>query len=73
MHVIAPLVLLADVLIAPRPARPRWSAMLFVPIGYAIAYVLYTLVRAPFIVSPVERRAVVDLPYPFFNPAVQGG
>ncbi|MGO1265747.1 MAG: Pr6Pr family membrane protein [Microbacterium gubbeenense] len=71
MHVIAPLVLLADVLIAPRPARPRWSAML-VPIGYAIAYVLYTLVRAPFIVSPVGG-APSWYPYPFFNPAVQGG
>lgn len=71
MHVVAPLVLLIDVLIAPRPRRIPWAALL-VPIGYAIAYVAYTLMRAPFIVSPVGG-APSWYPYPFFNPAVQGG
>ncbi|HJA03514.1 MAG TPA: Pr6Pr family membrane protein [Candidatus Microbacterium stercoravium] len=71
MHVAAPLVLLADVLISPRARRIPWRVA-FVPLGYAIVYVAYTLLRAPFITSPVGG-APVWYPYPFFNPAIQGG
>lgn len=71
MHVVAPLILLIDVIVAPRPRRIPWATML-VPIGYAVAYVGYTLIRAPFIVSPVGG-ARTWYPYPFFNPAVQDG
>ncbi|GGF33069.1 hypothetical protein GCM10010922_05210 [Microbacterium sorbitolivorans] len=71
MHVVIPLVMLADVIVSPRPRRVPWGTI-FLPVGYAIAYLAYTIVRAPFIISPVGG-APYWYPYPFLNPHVQGG
>jgi hypothetical protein len=71
MHVIVPLIMLADVLVSPRPRRVPWVTILL-PVGYAIAYLVYTIVRAPFITSPVGG-APYWYPYPFLNPHTQGG
>lgn len=71
MHVIIPIIMLADVLVSPRPRRVPWGTILL-PVGYAIAYLVYTIVRAPFIISPVSG-APYWYPYPFLNPHVQGG
>lgn len=71
MHVIAPLVLLVDVIVSPRPRRVPWGTILL-PLGYVVAYLTYTFIRAPFIISPVGA-APYWYPYPFLNPHAQGG
>jgi len=71
MHVAVPLIMLLDVVLSPRPRRVPWGTVLL-PVGYAIAYLAYTIIRAPFIVSPVGG-APYWYPYPFLNPHVQGG
>ncbi len=67
LHVVAPAYLLIDWLFAPgrTPLRLRavWGIAVF-PILWAV----YTLVRAPFAIEPVSRKAPW-YPYPFLNPA----
>ncbi|WP_105566792.1 Pr6Pr family membrane protein [Microbacterium halophytorum] len=70
MHVVGPLFLLADALLARHRALP-WGAI-GVVLAYPIAWVGYTLLRAEHVVSPATGSAWW-YPYPFLNPHVQGG
>ena len=72
LHVVIPLLLLADVLFAPRRRALGWSTI-FVAAIFPIVWVVYTLVRANLIIAP----ATGDhwwYPYPFLDPhRVPGG
>ncbi|MEJ1922599.1 Pr6Pr family membrane protein [Microbacterium sp. KHB019] len=71
LHVVIPLVMLADVLFAPRRrALPR-GAMLTAVI-FPIVWAAYTLIRANFIVGPAHGNPWW-YPYPFLDPHLQGG
>ena len=71
LHVVAPLLLLADLLFAPKRRALRWSTVWIIVI-YPIAWVVYTLVRAPLITAPATGAASW-YPYPFLDPVLQGG
>lgn len=71
LHVIIPLVMLADVLLAPhRRALPYRS--LGVIVAFPIAWAVYTLLRANLIIGPATGNAWW-YPYPFLDPHLQGG
>lgn len=71
MHVAVPIFLVIDLVVGPRARRVSWAAVLL-PIGYAVAYVAYSLVRAPFVTAPSSGRSPW-YPYPFLDPRIQGG
>ncbi|KQO06369.1 hypothetical protein ASF06_14925 [Agreia sp. Leaf244] len=66
LHAVAPAYLLIDWILAPG-RRPLGARRIGVILIYPIAWVVYTLVRAPFVVDQV---AATDYwyPYPFLNP-----
>lgn len=72
LHVVVPVFLLLDVLVAPGRRGLPWSTI-FVIVIYPVAWVAYTLIRANLIVAP----ATGDhwwYPYPFLDPhLVPGG
>ncbi len=72
LHVVTPLFLLADVLLAPRRRALPWSA---VPIAaiYPVVWAVYTLVRGELILAPATGNAWW-YPYPFLDPhSLPGG
>lgn len=66
LHVVIPLVMLLDLLLAPRRRALRWKAVLIVVI-YPVVWVVYTLVRGPLITAP-GTDTPYWYPYPFLNP-----
>ena len=72
LHVVIPLFLLADVLLAPRRRALGWSAV-FITALFPLAWALYTLVRANLIIAPATGDPWW-YPYPFLDPhLVPGG
>ena len=71
MHVVGPLLMLADVLLAPRRRRLGWSVVAITAI-FPIVWAVYTLVRANLIINP-RTGARGWYPYPFLDPANVGG
>lgn len=74
LHVVGPLVLLLDLLLAPGRRGLRWSAVGAVLV-FPVVWVVYTLVRGPWVTNPVTG-ASSWYPYPFLdpgNPALQPG
>ena len=71
LHVVAPLLLLADLLFAPKRRALPWSTAWIIVI-YPVSWVVYTLVRAPLITAPATG-APYWYPYPFLDPNLQGG
>ena len=71
MHVVLPVVMLADVLFAPRRRALGWRTALFAVI-FPLTWGAYTLVRAPFITDP-STGAPYWYPYPFLDPHSGGG
>lgn len=72
LHVVIPLFLLVDLLFAPRRRALGWSAVAIVAI-FPIVWVVYTMIRANFIIAPATGEAWW-YPYPFLNPhLVPGG
>lgn len=71
LHVVAPLVLLADLMWAPRRRPLPWGAIISIA-AYPVAWVVYTLLRGPFTVNPTTGEAWW-YPYPFLNPHVVAG
>lgn len=71
MHVWGPLFLLLDVLLGPGRRRLPWTAALGAAI-FPIAWIVYTLVRAPLITNPTTG-APYWYPYPFLNSNEGGG
>lgn len=71
MHLVGPLLLLADVLLAPgrAPLRKRTVAVIA---AFPVVWAVYTLVRGPLVVSP-STGLPYWYPYPFLNPNQPGG
>lgn len=72
LHLVGPLFLLADLLLAWHRRRPEWST---VPIAaiFPLVWIAYTLVRGGLTTSPVTGEPWW-YPYPFLNPhVVEGG
>jgi uncharacterized membrane protein SirB2 len=72
LHVVIPLFLLADVLLAPRRRALGWSTVAVTAI-FPLAWAVYTLIRANLIIAPATGQPYW-YPYPFLNPhTVPGG
>jgi hypothetical protein len=71
MHVIGPLLLLADVLLAPRRRCLGWG-VLGVIAAFPIVWAVYTLVRANLVISP-RTGETGWYPYPFLDPRLVPG
>jgi hypothetical protein len=70
LHVIGPVILLADLFVGPRRRALAWRAIgeiVLVP----ILWVVYTLVRGPLTTNPATGEAFW-YPYPFLNPNLPG-
>lgn len=70
LHVWGPLFLLLDVLVGSNRRRLPWAAAFGAAI-FPIAWIVYTLLRAPLITNPTTG-APFWYPYPFLNPNVGG-
>ena len=66
LHVVVPLIMLLDLLFAPRRRALRWSAVGIAAI-FPIVWVAYTLIRANLVISPSTGEPWW-YPYPFLNP-----
>ncbi|GAA2907814.1 hypothetical protein JOD62_001275 [Microbacterium keratanolyticum] len=66
LHVVGPLILLAEVLFAPQRRRLGWGT-LGVIVAFPIVWCAYTLIRANFIIAPATGLPYW-YPYPFLNP-----
>lgn len=71
LHVVGPLILLADVLLAPRRRRLTWGTVGIIA-AFPITWAAYTLIRANLILSPSTGEPGW-YPYPFLNPALVPG
>jgi cytochrome bd-type quinol oxidase subunit 2 len=69
LHVVIPIVLLLDLLLAPKRRALAWTTV-WVIIAYPIVWVFYTLLRANTITAPASGDAWW-YPYPFLDPNVQ--
>ncbi len=70
LHVVIPLVMLADVLFAPHRRRLGWGAVGIAAI-FPIVWVVYTLLRANLVVAPATGEPWW-YPYPFLDPHLPG-
>ena len=70
MHVWGPLFLLLDVLLGSGRRRLPWSAA-FAAAIFPVAWIVYTLLRAPLITNPTTG-APFWYPYPFLDPSTGG-
>ncbi|MCR2762707.1 Pr6Pr family membrane protein [Microbacterium sp. zg.B48] len=71
VHVVVPLFLIADLLLAPRLRTVPWTALVALPV-FPIWWGFYTLFRGPVTVDP-RTGAPFWYPYTFFNPNVVPG
>ncbi|SFR78672.1 hypothetical protein SAMN05428970_2418 [Agromyces sp. CF514] len=69
MHVIAPVFLVLDWLLAPGRLRLEWRRV-WIILAFPIAWVAYTLLRGPFVYDQV-KAVQTWYPYPFLNPERQ--
>lgn len=71
LHVIIPLVMLADVLFAPHRRALPYPALGYV-VAFPLAWAAYTLLRADHVTGPATGNPWW-YPYPFLDPHLQGG
>ena len=71
LHVVIPLVMLADVLFAPRRRALGWSTVVIAAI-FPVVWAVYTLIRANFIIGPATGNPWW-YPYPFLDPHLTPG
>lgn len=71
MHVVGPLLMLADVLFAPRRRCLGWGVVAITAV-FPIVWAAYTLIRANLIINP-RTGTRGWYPYPFLDPANVGG
>jgi hypothetical protein len=71
LHVVAPLYLVADWILAPDRA-PLAARKIWIVLVYPIAWVAYTLVRAPFVTDAIGGNNYW-YPYPFLDPVSSAG
>ncbi|WP_217176955.1 Pr6Pr family membrane protein [Streptomyces sp. AC495_CC817] len=70
LHVVIPLVMLADVLFAPRRRALGWSAIAIAAI-FPLVWVAYTMIRAGLVIAPATGNPWW-YPYPFLDPNLPG-
>lgn len=66
LHVVVPIILVLDLLLAPRRRALSWSTVGIIVI-FPIVWVIYTLIRGPLVTSPATGDPYW-YPYPFLNP-----
>lgn len=66
LHVVGPIWMLLDWLLAPGRRPLNWKAILGI-IAFPLVWVVYTLVRGPLTADPI-RGVSYWYPYPFLNP-----
>lgn len=71
LHVVIPLVMLIDLLFAPKRRALPWKTVWAI-IAFPIAWIIYTLVRANFVIAPATGNAWW-YPYPFLDPNIVPG
>lgn len=71
LHLIAPVFMLVDLLVAQRKRGIAWSSVAVIT-AFPLVWCVYTLVRGPLIVSPLTGERPW-YPYPFLNPYTEGG
>jgi hypothetical protein len=71
LHVVGPLVLLADVLFAPRRRCLGWGVVAITAV-FPLAWAVYTLLRANLILAPLTGNPGW-YPYPFLDPRLVPG
>ncbi|MFS0894869.1 Pr6Pr family membrane protein [Microbacterium sp. 179-I 3D3 NHS] len=71
LHVVIPIVMLADVLFAPRRRSVGWGTVGIAAI-FPIVWVVYTLIRANLVIAPSTGNTWW-YPYPFLDPRQEGG
>lgn len=71
LHVVIPVIMLADVLFAPRRRALGWGTVGIAAI-FPIVWAVYTLMRANLVTAPSTGNAWW-YPYPFLDPRVSGG
>ncbi|GAA4489786.1 Pr6Pr family membrane protein [Microbacterium panaciterrae] len=71
LHVVGPLLMLADVLFAPRRRCLGWGVVGITAV-FPIAWAGYTLIRADFIIAPATGNHWW-YPYPFLDPHLAPG
>lgn len=71
LHVVIPLIMLLDVLLAPRRRALGWGAVGIAAI-FPIVWVCCTLIRANLIIAPATGNPYW-YPYPFLDPHQPGG
>ena len=69
LHVVGPIILLADVLVGARVRSLGWRVVPIV-LAFPIVWVVYTLVRGPLVTNP-NTGAPYWYPYPFLDPNAQ--
>jgi hypothetical protein len=69
MHVVGPILLLADVFVAGKRRALSFRAV-WIVIAVPIAWTVYTMIRGPLTTNPATGVAYW-YPYPFLNPHVQ--
>lgn len=70
LHVVVPIVLLLDWVLAPGRTRLAWKQIATIMI-YPIAWIVYTMVRGPLVIDQVKGRETW-YPYPFLDPTLEG-
>lgn len=71
LHVVAPLLMLLDLLFAPRRRALGWSTVAIAAV-FPLVWVVYTLIRANLVIAPATGEHWW-YPYPFLNPHQPGG
>ncbi|WP_349885237.1 Pr6Pr family membrane protein [Microbacterium sp. WHRI 7836] len=71
LHVVIPVIMLVDLLFAPRRRALGWSAVGIAAI-FPIVWVAYTLIRANLVIAPATGKHWW-YPYPFLDPHLNGG
>lgn len=71
LHVIAPLLMLAMVFLAPQRRRLGWSTLGIIVI-FPVVWAIYTMTRANLIVAPATGEPYW-YPYPFLDPNLVAG
>lgn len=72
LHLVGPLFMLADIVLAPRRGRLPWSTVWAI-IAFPIVWLVYTLIRGSLVTNPQTGQAWW-YPYPFLDPhQVTGG
>jgi hypothetical protein len=66
LHVIAPILVVADWLLAPDRTRLEWKAIAWV-VSFPLVWTVYTMIRGPLVFDEIAKRDYW-YPYPFLNP-----